>query len=142
MKIEPDGKQVGIYGGDGGYSAVDPDNSNVAYEEYTRRHPRDHRRRQDAGATSRRPTTRYQFINPFVMDPTDAKHLLTGGHGASYETHHRAAAARLDEGLRPRHAQPGARAATEVGDGRPARRSPMRGHRAAAGRARRPPDFD
>ena len=48
MHIDPDGKQFGIYGGDGGFSAVDPDDSDIAYEEYTNGDMRaTTRRRQD-----------------------------------------------------------------------------------------------
>src|SRR5206468_6806522 len=32
LKIEPGGRQVETYGGDGTYSAVDPDNADTAYE--------------------------------------------------------------------------------------------------------------
>ena len=86
MKIEPSGRQLGTYGGDGGFSAVDPDNSQIAYEEYTFA---DIRSTTNGGKswTSVPPPSDdgYQFINPFVMDPTDAKHLLTAGRGV-YET--------------------------------------------------------
>ena len=82
MKIDPKRglKRFETYGGDGFFSAVDPDNSKVAYEEYT------------AGAMSvtvdggttwtsiAPPITGAQFSNPFVMDPRDAKHLLTAGN--------------------------------------------------------------
>ncbi len=34
-KIEPNGSMYTIFGGDGGFTAVDPANSNVNYEEYT-----------------------------------------------------------------------------------------------------------
>jgi photosystem II stability/assembly factor-like uncharacterized protein len=79
LKIQPDQKQFEVYGGDGFFTAVDPDNSNIAYEEYT------------AGAISVTKDggknwqsmdpqlTSPQFSNPFKMDPTDANHLLTGG---------------------------------------------------------------
>ena len=79
MKIEPNGRQVGIYGGDGTISAVDPDNSQIAYEAYVNN---DIRVTRDGGRTwtgIAPPSDTYQFVNPFVMDPTDAKHLLTGG---------------------------------------------------------------
>ena len=82
MKIDPAGKQIGTYGGDGGYSAVDPANADVAYEEYTFA---DIRSTTNGGKswTSIAPPDDdgYQFVNPFVMDPTDAKHLLTAGQG-------------------------------------------------------------
>ena len=79
MKIEPSGRQVGIYGGDGTISAVDPDNSQLAYEAYVNN---DIRVTRDGGRTwtgIAPPTDTYQFVNPFTMDPTDAKHLLTAG---------------------------------------------------------------
>jgi hypothetical protein len=87
MKIDPSGKQIGTYGGDGGYSAVDPAKSDVAYEEYTFA---DIRSTTNGGKswTSIAPPDDdgYQFINPFVMDPTDAKHLLTAGQGVYERT--------------------------------------------------------
>lgn len=79
MKIEPNGRQVGIYGGDGTISAVDPDNSQLAYEAYVNN---DIRVTQDGGRTwtgIAPPSDTYQFVNPFVMDPTDARHILTAG---------------------------------------------------------------
>jgi photosystem II stability/assembly factor-like uncharacterized protein len=79
MKIEPNGRQVGIYGGDGAFSAVDPDNSQLAYESYVNN---DIRVTRDGGKTWTDippPSDTYQFINPFTMDPTDAKHILTAG---------------------------------------------------------------
>lgn len=78
-KMTPDGKQYMTFGGDAFYAAVDPHNSNYAWEEYT------------AGAmsvttdgghtwTSAAPTlTNANFANPFVMDPKDPNHLLTAG---------------------------------------------------------------
>ncbi len=79
MKIDPDGRAYTIYGGDGFFSAVDPDHSDVAYEEYTN------------GAMSVTTDggknwkdidpalTNAQFSTPFEMDPNDAKHLIVGG---------------------------------------------------------------
>ncbi len=80
-KIEPsnDYKLFEAYGGDGFYVAVDPDNSQVAYAEtggaamrYT----------TDGGSnwtSNAPPITAGDFSNPFKMDPTDAKHIITGG---------------------------------------------------------------
>jgi hypothetical protein len=79
MKIEPSGRQVGIYGGDGTISAVDPDDSKTAYESYTNN---DIRVTRDGGRSWTDippPDDTYQFSNPYTMDPTDAKHLLTAG---------------------------------------------------------------
>jgi hypothetical protein len=86
MKIEPSGRQVGTYGGDGGYSAVDPANSAVAYEEYTFAAMHATTNGGKSWSDVSPPSDDgYQFTNPFVMDPTDAKHLLTAGRGV-YET--------------------------------------------------------
>ncbi len=86
LKIQPDQQQFGIYGGDGFFTAVDPDNSNIAYEEYT------------AGAISVTKDggknwmsmdpqlTSPQFSNPFIMDPTDANHLITAGRDVEETT--------------------------------------------------------
>jgi photosystem II stability/assembly factor-like uncharacterized protein len=86
LKIQPDQKQFEIYGGDGFFTAVDPDNSNIAYEEYT------------AGAISVTKDggknwmsmdpqlTSPQFSNPFIMDPTDANHLITAGRDVEETT--------------------------------------------------------
>jgi hypothetical protein len=85
MRIQPDGRQFEVYGGDGGYSAVDPDDSKTAYEEYVLG---DMRATTDGGSTWKSiapPTDTYQFINPFVMDPSNAQHLMTAGTKV-YET--------------------------------------------------------
>jgi hypothetical protein len=79
MKIEPDGKQIMTYGGDGFFAAVDPDKSDVAYEEYTEG---DMSVTTDGGKTwsGINPVVNGgQFATPFVMDPTDANHLMVGG---------------------------------------------------------------
>lgn len=78
-KITPQGKTIGVYDGDGFFVAVDPDNSNVAYEEYTAGTIKVTR---DGGKTwtNINPTmTGALFSTPFKMDPTDAEHLVIGG---------------------------------------------------------------
>jgi hypothetical protein len=96
MRIDPTSrKQYETYGGDGFFTAVDPDNSKVAYEEYTYGAMSV---TTDGGTTwkSIDPTlTSAKFSNPFVMDPTDARHLLTAGrevvetiHGADTTSGH------------------------------------------------------
>ena len=79
LKIQPDGKQFETYGGDGTFSAVDPDNSAIAYEST----PDNAIAKTTDGGQSWNavapPDDTYQFANPFVMDPTDAAHLLTAG---------------------------------------------------------------
>ncbi|MBF4162634.1 hypothetical protein [Nocardioides acrostichi] len=72
-------KQYETYGGDGFYAAVDPDDSDITYEEYTNAAIS---ASTDGGSNweSIDPgLTASKFANPFVMDPTNAKHLLTAG---------------------------------------------------------------
>ena len=73
------------YGGDGFYTAVDPNHANTAYSEYTYANMRV---TKDGGKTwrdmgpidaSTGNQNIYQFANPFVMDPTNPNHLLTAG---------------------------------------------------------------
>jgi hypothetical protein len=78
-KMTPGGKQFMTYGGDAFYAAVDPRDSLYAWEEYTGGAMSV---TTDGGRTwrSAAPTlTNANFSNPFVMDPTDSKHLLTAG---------------------------------------------------------------
>src|SRR5947209_6416793 len=79
LKITPAGKQYEVFGGDGFFSSVDPDNSKIAYEEYTNGAVSV---TTDGGATwtSIDPgLTASLFATPFSMDPKDARHLLIGG---------------------------------------------------------------
>jgi hypothetical protein len=79
MKITPDGKQLAVYGGDGFYAAVDPADSNIAYEEYT---GGEMSKTTDGGRnwTSIDPgLTNPAFGTPFTMDPKNANHLMVGG---------------------------------------------------------------
>jgi hypothetical protein len=79
-KVDTDGKYYETYGGDGFYVTVDPDNSQYAWEEYTNG---DMRYTLDGGQnwTSNAPTlTGANFDNLFVMDPTDAKHMMTAAN--------------------------------------------------------------
>ncbi|GCD90575.1 hypothetical protein [Nocardioides sp. LS1] len=72
-------KQYETYGGDGFFSAVDPDDSKVAYEEYTNGAVSG----TSDGGTSWKDMdpglTSSKFSNPFQMDPLDSDHLLTAG---------------------------------------------------------------
>ena len=79
LKITPDGQQFSIYGGDGTFAEVDPDDSNIAYESTPGANIRV---TTDGGATWRSiapPITNARFVNAFEMDATDANHLLTAG---------------------------------------------------------------
>ncbi|MEA2445524.1 MAG: hypothetical protein QOJ12_2816, partial [Thermoleophilales bacterium] len=79
-KIEPDGTSYTVYGGDGFFSAVDPDDSNTAYEEYV---GGDISRTTDGGKnwTDIMPSGMKDalFSTPFEMDANDAKHMIIGG---------------------------------------------------------------
>ena len=79
MKIEPSGKELMVFGGDGFFTAVDPANSAVAYEEYT---GGDISVTTDGGRTwtdINPALTSAMFSTPFVMDAGDANHLMVGG---------------------------------------------------------------
>jgi hypothetical protein len=78
--ITPQGKQIAAYDGDGFYVAIDPDDSNTWYEEYV---GGTIKVTKDGGKTwtTITPTgiANPLFSTPFVMDPTDANHLVIGG---------------------------------------------------------------
>jgi hypothetical protein len=80
MKIDPQTrKQYETIGGDGTFAEVDPANPDIAYEAYVYGEMRS---TTDGGKTWRDmfpPITNPRFVNPFEMDATDAKHLVTGG---------------------------------------------------------------
>ena len=71
--------QFMTFGGDGFFTAVDPNNSDIAYSEVTFANMRV----TTDGGTSWRDMYPFisgaKFSNPFVMDPLDANHLLTAG---------------------------------------------------------------
>ena len=78
-KMTPSGKQYMVFGGDAFYAAVDPHNSSYAWEEYT---GATMSVTVDGGRTWRDASPTIDgaaFANPFVMDATDANHLLTAG---------------------------------------------------------------
>lgn len=83
LKITPDGQQFSIYGGDGTFAEVDPDNSSVAYEATPGGSAGVTMRVTTNGGSSwremRPPITNARFVNPVDMDPTDAYHLVTAG---------------------------------------------------------------
>ena len=86
MKISPSGYQVMIYGGDGFYTAIDPDNSNNILEEY-------------AGGVVARTTnggrtwdhidpglTSPLFATPIAHDPLTTGHVMLGGRDVQETT--------------------------------------------------------
>lgn len=79
-KITPDETQYMTFGGDGFFVAVDPNNSAVAYGET----PYATMRTTINGGKSWRsippPVFNSRFSNAFMMDATDANHLITAGN--------------------------------------------------------------
>lgn len=69
-----------LFGGDGGYTAVNPDNTQILYLETT---GISIRRSLDGGASFQPATSGISdsglFINPFTMDPNDPERLWTSG---------------------------------------------------------------
>ena len=130
LKIQPDRKEFEVFGGDGFFTAVDPDNSNTAYEEYAQG---DISVTTDGGKnwTDMNPQlTSPQFSNPFVMDPGDAEapdHGRARHRGDDRRAGHRevrrpglcAGPDPVDQGLRPRHAEAPGRRRRVVGRRRP-----------------------
>lgn len=79
MKISPDGSENMIFGGDGFYTAIDPNNSNRIVEEYANGAVSGS---TDGGKTwqSINPNlTSPQFATPLQLDPANADHLLVAG---------------------------------------------------------------
>lgn len=72
-------KQYETYGGDGFFSAVDPFDSKTAYEEYTNGAISVTVDGGTSWASIDPGLTASKFSNPFAMDPTNAKHLVTAG---------------------------------------------------------------
>ena len=79
IRIEPDGRQSAIFGGDGIFTLVDPANSDIAYDELP-----------EAGinVTTDGGVTwtdidplldNASFYAPIVMDPADSNHIVVGG---------------------------------------------------------------
>ena len=87
IKIEPDGDQYMIYGGDGTFAEIEPANSDVIYESYVFN---DMSVSTDGGKSWRGidpGLTNERFVNPFEMDPTDSNHLVTGGNEIAETTY-------------------------------------------------------
>jgi hypothetical protein len=79
-KIQPDGASYEAIGGDGFDVAIDPEDSDVGYEEYA---SGTFRVTNDGGVTwsgDVKPTgaTGMRFSTPFELDPTDSAHMVYG----------------------------------------------------------------
>jgi hypothetical protein len=80
LRTEASGTTIMTHDGDGTWSAVDPDNSDIVYE----RQPQDDIQVSSDGgktwsATGAHSDT-FQFVNPFAMDPASSSHLLDAGN--------------------------------------------------------------
>jgi photosystem II stability/assembly factor-like uncharacterized protein len=86
-KIDPDGRTYTVFGGDGFFSAVEPDNPDHAYEEYTNgvmhKTVDGGKNWEDITPTN---LTDAQFSTPFEMDANDPKHLVIGGRDVEETT--------------------------------------------------------
>ncbi len=86
-KIDPDGKAYTVFGGDGFFTAVDPDNADHAFEEYV---GGDIAATKDGGKTwtDIQPAniTGAAFATPLEMDANDANHLMIGGRDVEETT--------------------------------------------------------
>jgi hypothetical protein len=80
LRSEAGGAQYNTHDGDGTFSAVDPDNSDVVYE----RQPGGQIQTSSDGGKTWSATTShsdtFQFVNPFVMDPASSSHFLDAGN--------------------------------------------------------------
>lgn len=72
-------KRYETYGGDGFFAAVDPFDSETAYEEYTNGAMSVTTDGGTTWADMDPGLTASKFANPFSMDPTNAEHLVTAG---------------------------------------------------------------
>ncbi|GAC1609233.1 MAG: hypothetical protein NVS3B26_09480 [Mycobacteriales bacterium] len=79
MLITPQGKQIETYGGDGFFTAIDPNNSKVQYEEYVGGVMSVSTDGGHNWASIDPALTTPLFATPFVMDRSNAKHLVIGG---------------------------------------------------------------
>jgi hypothetical protein len=80
LRVDPTTRrQFETYGGDGFFTAVDPDDSKTSYEEYVAAAMSV---TEDGGRSWRSidpGLTAPKFNNPFAMDPLDSDHLVTAG---------------------------------------------------------------
>ncbi|MCA1834048.1 MAG: hypothetical protein LC750_15230, partial [Actinobacteria bacterium] len=79
-KVIERGRIIEAYGGDGFFVAVNPDKSNIAYEEYVEGAMSVTSDGGHSWNAMSPPITHAQFSNPFVMDPLDPDHLMIAGN--------------------------------------------------------------
>lgn len=83
------GKQYMVYGGDGVFTLVDPDHSDIAYEEYpgARISVTTDGGKTFAAMGPGTDLTDADFVTPLVMDPHSARHIVTGGRQIAETTY-------------------------------------------------------
>jgi hypothetical protein len=79
LKILPNGEQHTVYVGDGIFSLVDPDNSNVAYDELPNGGVNVTINGGKNWAAMDPGVIAGDFVTPMVMDPTNANHIVVTG---------------------------------------------------------------
>ena len=81
IRVDPaDGhRQYEIYGADGTFAAVDPANSDYAWGATQNGHMGVTTDGGKSWVETYPGDPNFRFVNPFVMDPLDANHVLTGG---------------------------------------------------------------
>ncbi len=97
IRIEKDGRQTMVFGGDGIFTVVNPKNSNEVWEETPGAGVRVS---TDGGLTWKDAlpsTDNASFYAPLVMDPLDPNHLITGGRQVMENTHGPAIGYTIDE---------------------------------------------
>lgn len=76
---EDDFQQFGTFGADGTYAAVDPENSDYAWESVQGGSMNVTTDGGTTWASAAPPADNKLFVNPAAMDPLDANHLVSGG---------------------------------------------------------------
>jgi hypothetical protein len=90
MKISPSGRQDMIFGGDGFFAAINPDNSQQMAEEYTYgavNGSLDGGKSWTSYAPDWSSSTNALFATPFQIDPGNASHMMIGGRYVSQTEH-------------------------------------------------------
>ena len=86
LKIDPDGTQRSVYVGDGTFAMVDPDNSQVNYDELPNAGINVSTDGGKSYSSIDPNLTNPDFVAPMVMDPGDAKHLMVVGREVKEST--------------------------------------------------------
>jgi hypothetical protein len=86
LKILPNGEVHTVYVGDGTFALVDPDNSQIAYDELPNAGINVSTDGGSSWASIDPLLDDPDFVAPMVMDPRDAKHIMAGGRDIAETT--------------------------------------------------------